>query len=74
MSTYTKPPLGVSPHGFVYRRRMQELNEAIGRYLDHIVRNGSCEYEAQKYEAIAGWAKEIEHLASLEANLERSRQ
>ena len=66
-----KPPLGVSPHWFVYRRRMQELNDAIGRYIEHIALNQHIENHSEYYGAIAQWAKEIEALALMEAELER---
>ena len=28
MAEWIKPPLGVSPHWFVYRQRIEELNKA----------------------------------------------
>ena len=66
-----KPPLGVSPHWFVYQQRMEELNDAIGRYLNHIKVNHSIENQFLHYGVIAKWAKEIETLALLEAELEK---
>lgn len=67
----TKPPLGVSPHWFVYLKRIKELYEAIGRYIEYIEQNRSIELHASHYEVIAEWAKEIEVLALLEAEIER---
>ena len=66
-----KPPLGVSPHWFIYPKRMTELNEAIGRFLAHIEQNRFCEKHMQHFEAIAEWADEIKNLALLEAELEK---
>lgn len=65
-----KPPLGVSPHWFVYLKRIEELHEAIGRYIEYVHNTWHMECKADKYKAIAGWAKEIENLALLEAELE----
>lgn len=67
MPNELKPPLGVSPHWFVHRKRIGELNEAIGRFLEHIDKIQNIQYTNQCYEAIAGWAREIEILASFEA-------
>jgi hypothetical protein len=64
-----KPPLGVSPHWFVYLKRIRELNEAIGRYIEHVESNRHIEYPSQYYMAIAQWAHEIEGLALLEAEI-----
>ena len=66
-----KPPLEVAPHWFVYRQRMQELNDAIGRYIEHIALNQHIETHSEHYGAIAQWAKELEDLALMEAELER---
>lgn len=66
----TKPPLGVSPHWFMYRRRIEELHEAIGRYLEHIETHQHTEHHEQYYKLIALWAKEIELLALMEAEVE----
>ena len=65
-----KPPLGVSPHWFVYRRRIEELHEAIGRYIKHIGEHQHIEQHDLYYKAIAMWAREIEVLTLLEAELE----
>lgn len=73
MSEMTKPPLGVCPHWFVYKKRMKELNEAIQRYLDHDEEDYKPGYAAQKYEAIASWAEELRTLASLESRLMKKR-
>ena len=69
MAKYIKPPLGVSPHWFVYRTRIKELNEAISRYLEYIEENQLIAETKQMYEQIAEWAKEIQALALLEARL-----
>lgn len=67
----TKPPLGVSPHWFYHPKRIIELNEAIGRFLEHIEMNKHTERHDQHYRAIAMWAREMECLALLEAELEK---
>lgn len=74
MMEYQKPPIGVSPHWFVYTKRMEELNETIGRYLAHIKSTHHIGETKQCFEVIAQWAKEIEKLALLEAELERSNE
>lgn len=67
-----KPPLGVSPHWFVYLKRMKELNEAIGRFLEYIdTTTMNTKGRADYYEAIAEWSVEITQLALLEVKLER---
>lgn len=66
----TKPPIGVPPHWFVYRRRMEDLNAAIGRYLNYAEETQHIAKKQQIFEAIAGWAKELETLALLESELE----
>lgn len=66
-----KPPLGVSPHWFVYLKRITELHEAIGRYIAHIENNRSIENHTQHYKVIAQWAEEIKALALLMAELEK---
>lgn len=66
-----KPPLGVSPHWFVNRKRIEELHEAIGRYIGHIGEHQHIEQHDQYYKAIAMWSREIETLALLEAELEK---
>jgi hypothetical protein len=65
-----KPPLGVSPHWFTHPKRIKELHDAIGRYIEHIEENRHIEKHSQHYKAIAEWAREIEALALLEAELE----
>lgn len=66
-----KPPVGVSPHWFVYPKRMKELHEAIGRYLEHIEQHRHIENHELYYKAVASWAREIETLALLEAECEK---
>ena len=67
----SKPPLGVSPHWFVYVKRITELYEAIGRYIAHIEQNRHIENHTQHYKVIAQWAKEIEVLSLLLAEIEK---
>ena len=74
MMEYPKPPIGVSPHWFVHHKRMEELNDAIGRYLAHIKSIHHMGYTKQCFEVIAQWAKELERLATLEMELERSNE
>lgn len=69
-----KPPLGVSPHWYVYLKRMKELNEAIGRFLEYIDTTMHTKGKADYYKAIAEWSAEITHLALLEAKVERMEQ
>ena len=66
-----KPPLGVSPHWFVYRQRIRELNEAIARHIDYIEQNQHIQNHSAYYEVIAQWATEIKALALLEAEYEK---
>ena len=66
-----KPPIGVSPSWFVYRQRMRELNEAIGRYIEYIEQNQHIKDISPYYKAIAQWSREIESLALLEADMEK---
>lgn len=70
MDEWVKPPLGVCPHWFVYRQRIEELNKAISRYLEHIEKNQHIAELKQYYEAIADWAKEIQLLAEIEIKME----
>lgn len=65
-----KPPLGVCPHWFVHPKRITELHEAIGRFIEHIKSHQHIENHSAYYKAIALWAREIEDLALLEAELE----
>lgn len=71
MAECAKPPLGASPHWFVYRQRIKELNEAIGRHIEYIDQHQHIERISAYYGAIAQWAKEIEVLALLEVELEK---
>ena len=72
MMEQAKPPLGVSPHWFVYMKRIKDLNEAIGRFVEYADQHRHTIDAKEYYKVIAQWAKEIEALALLEANLERS--
>ena len=69
MAELIKPPLGVYPHWLVYRQRIDELNIAIARYLEHTKKVQHTAELRREYEAIAEWAKEIQYLALLEADL-----
>jgi hypothetical protein len=70
MVEYDKPPLGVSPHWFVYRQRIKELSDAIGRHIEYIEQHQHTKNHSAYYGAITQWAKEIEVLALLEAEIE----
>lgn len=61
-----KPPLGVSPHWYVYHQRMIELAACVFRHLEYISQHRS-EDHAQRYESIAHWSEELKTLDSLEA-------
>ena len=74
MAEWIKPPIAVSPHWFVYQARMDELNKAIARYLEHIKEHHHTIKTKQYYECIAKWAREIEVLALLEAQLDNAPQ
>lgn len=65
-----KPPLGVAPSWFVHPKRIEELHAAIGRYIEHIKLHKHIESQTEYYKLIAKWAREIEALALLEAELE----
>lgn len=69
MSEYTKPPIGVSPHWYVYNKRIEELSNAITRYTDFIMRYNNIKDGRDYYKAIAEWANEIKMLAEIEIQL-----
>ena len=69
MSEYIKPPLGVSPHWYVYNKRIEELSNAITRYMDFIMRYNNIKDGRDNYNAIAEWANEIKMLAEIEIQL-----
>jgi hypothetical protein len=71
MAEHNKPPLGASPHWFVYRQRIKELSDAIGRHIEYIEQRQHTANRSAYYRAIAQWAKEIEILALLEAEIEK---
>ena len=71
MVEYDKPPLGVYPHWFVYRQRIKELNEAIGRRIEYIEQHQHTKNHSAYFGVIALWAQEIEALALLEAEIEK---
>ena len=70
MAIYDKPPLGVKPHWIAYRDRIDELNQAISRYLQQIPTLQNITVKCAYYRQISQWAKEIEQLSKLEAELE----
>lgn len=37
MNDWIKPPLGVSPHWYIYNKRIKELCDAITKYSDFIM-------------------------------------
>ena len=59
-------------HWLVYRQRMQEVNKAIIRYIEPIAQNQHIENHSEYDGVIAQWAKEIEALELMKADLERS--
>lgn len=69
MREYIKPPLGVSPHWYVYNKRIEELSNAITRYTDFIMRYNNIKDGRDNYNAIAEWANEIKMLAEIEIHL-----
>lgn len=69
MSEYIKPPLGVSPHWYVYNKRIEELSKAITRYTDFIMRYNNIKDGRDNYNTIAEWANEIKMLAEIEIQL-----
>lgn len=69
MSEYIKPPLGVSPHWYVYNKRIEELSNAITRYTDFIMRYNNIKDGRDYYKAISEWANEIKMLAEIEIQL-----
>lgn len=74
MSEYIKPPLGVSPHWYVYNKRIEELSNAITRYTDFIMRYNNIKDGRDSYNAIAEWANEIKMLAEIEIQLSTDKQ
>ena len=69
MSDWIKPPLGVSPHWYIYNKRIKELCEAITRYSDFIMHYSDVQDEREYYELISKWATEIKMLAEIEIPL-----
>lgn len=70
MSDWIKPPLGVSPHWYIYNKRIKELGEAITRYSDFIIMHYSdVQDEREYYELISKWATEIKMLVEIEIPL-----
>lgn len=65
-----KPPLGVSPHWFLYNQRMEELAEAIQRYLQYIHQYENVHKSKEDYRLIAQWSEELKSLALLESELQ----
>ena len=69
--SYKKPPLGVSPHWYIYNKRIKELGEAIIRYADFTMENINLYDTKEYYALIAKWATEIKLLAEAEVQLEK---
>ena len=69
MNDWIKPPLGVSPHWYIYNKRIKELCEAITRYSDFIMHYSDVQDERKYYELISKWATEIKMLAEIEIPL-----
>ena len=69
MSEYINPPIGVSPHWFVYNKRITELSEAITRYAKFTMEYNACRNSIYDYEIISKWAAEIKMLAEMEIPL-----
>ena len=69
MSDWIKPPFGVSPHWYIYNKRIKELCEAITRYSDFIMHYPDVQDEREYYELISKWATEIKMLAEIEIPL-----
>lgn len=65
MNDWIKPPLGVSPHWYIYNKRIKELGEAITRYSDFIMHYPVVQDEREYYELISKWATEIKMLAEI---------
>jgi len=64
-----RPPIGVSPHWFVYNQRMQELTETIYNYLQYIYQHENMLRTKDNYLMIAQWSEELKSLALLEAEI-----
>ena len=69
MSEWIKPPIGVSPHWYIYNKRIKELSEAITRYSDFIMRGINIQDVRKYYEFISKLATEIKMLAEIEISL-----
>lgn len=71
MAEVIKPPLGVTPHWMVNRKRIRELNSAIERCIERV---GECvpgDDHSEMYLRIAIWAKELSTIALMESELVR---
>lgn len=53
MSDWIKPPLGVSPHWYIYNKRIKELGEAITKYSDFIMHYSDVQDGRKYYELIS---------------------
>ena len=71
MDKHIKPALGVEPWWFTQCKRIEKLNGAIDRYIRHIQEYIHHENHVENYKSIAKWAKEIELLALLLAEMEK---
>lgn len=64
-----KPPIGVSPHWFVYKERITETSKAITRYSEFAGEHCNTKDGIDAYKAIVKWAEEIKMLAKTEIKL-----
>ena len=69
MSNNIKPPIGVSPHWYVYNKRIEELSKTITRYTTFIMEYNNILDGIDYYESIAKWADEIKMLSLIEIQL-----
>lgn len=70
MQTYEKPPLGVSPHWFVYPKRIIEISEAITRTTEFAYKYTATRNSKESYKVIRQWAIEIAGLAEIMVDVE----
>ena len=69
MSEWIKPPIGVSPHWYVYNKRIKEVSEAITRYAEFALKHDAVRDSLEDYKLIAKWAMELKLLAETEIQL-----
>lgn len=70
MKGYVEWPIGVTPHNLEHTDRIQNLSEAILRYVLFIDSgNITLSERVECYRLISKWAKEIEALAEMEITM-----